>query len=327
MNHRRVAAIDCGTNSIRLLVAEIRPDGGLRDVVRTMRIVRLGQDVDRTGRLSAAALARTEVAMREYAGEIAAADADAVRMVATSAVRDAANREDFVALARGVLGTTPEVLSGPAEARLSFIGAVSGTGGAGFDGVDTAGGTDSARRAGTGERGVVVVDIGGGSTEIVWGDRRSLEVGASVSLDVGSVRLTERHIRDDPPTSAQLSAVSRDVLDALHREVAASHPMTDMMGLAGTVTTVAALALGLRRYDSDRVHGAVLTSAQIERAVGALTTMDRTERSACGVVHPGRVDVIAAGAVILRTVMHHLKADRVQVSEHDILDGVALSLR
>lgn len=309
---RRVAAIDCGTNSIRLLVAEIRDDGGLRDVVRTMRIVRLGQDVDRTGRLSAAALARTEIALREYAGEIAAAEADAVRMVATSAVRDAANRDEFVGLVQAVLGTTPDVLSGPAEAQLSFVGAVSDPAGAG--------------RNTPGDSGVVVVDIGGGSTEIVWGDRRSLQVGASVSLDVGSVRLTERHIRDDPPTPAQLAAVEQDVLDAVGRAIAVARPVTDMMGLAGTVTTVAALALGLGRYDSDRVHGAVLTSAQIDRAVGALTTMNRPERSACGVVHPGRVDVIAAGAVILRTVMHHLRADRVQVSEHDILDGVALSL-
>ncbi len=303
----RVAAIDCGTNSIRLLIAD-RDGGSLRDVTRTMRIVRLGADVDRTGRLDAAALERTAAALSEYRALIDAADVDRVRMVATSAVRDAANRADFDAMVERVLGQRAEVVTGIEEAELSFTGAATGL-------VDTPAGA------------VVVADIGGGSTELVRGSARSGLVDGAVSLDVGSVRMTERHVRSDPPAPTEVAAIEADVRAALNAAgTFVAEPGDRLVGVAGTVTTVAAVALGLTRYDSARIHATTLSRDDIDRAVRELVGMDRSQREARAVIHPGRVDVIAAGAVILATVMAHLEAKAVTVSEHDILDGIALGL-
>ena len=301
----RVAGIDCGTNSIRLLIAE--PDGaGLRDVAREMRIVRLGQGVDRTGRLAPEAIERTRVALAEYAGMIASAGAERVRMVATSATRDAANRDDFVAMVRAELGVDPEVITGHEEAALSFHGAVDGL---------------------PGVRGpFLVADIGGGSTEIVRG--KSGEVDGSYSMDVGCVRMTERHLRDDPPTADQIAATVSDVRAAL--AVAGEHvdlttPAT-FVGVAGTVTTIAAIAMDLDEYRADVIHGSVLTAAQVDDVTQRLIHMTHAQRAALPVMHPGRVDVIGGGALVLRTLIEVIGADEVVASEHDILDGIAASL-
>ncbi len=304
----RVAAIDCGTNSLRLLIAE--PGGaGLVDVVRVMRIVRLGQGVDQTGMLHADALARTEVVLSEYAEMISASGASAVRMVATSAVRDAGNRAAFEAMVLRSLGRPAEVASGVEEARLSFTGAC------------------AALPAGIGT--VLVVDIGGGSTELVSGTAGTVgtggEVGTAVSLDVGSVRLTERYVRTDPISAAEREAVAAQVAGQFAGS-GLGRSDAQLVGVAGTVTTVAALALGLSSYSSVAVEGARLSRARIDAAVDALMSMSRVQRLATGVIHPGRVDVIAAGALILQTLMAHLSAPDIVVTEHDILDGIAASL-
>ena len=320
----RVAAIDCGTNSLRLLIAD-RTDGGLREISRTMRIVRLGQDIDRTRRLAPAALDRAAAVLAEYRAAIDSADVTAVRMVATSAVRDAVNRPDFDAMVMRVLGHPAEVVTGRQEAQLSFAGVCAGL---------------SSVRDGR----VLVADIGGGSTELVSGNATRGRAEVAVSLDVGSVRMTERHIRHDPPTAAEVSAIEADVHAALdtaageavapgtaaaagNRDELRLRPGDHLVGVAGTVTTVAALALGLDRYDSAVVHGAALSRGEIDAAVISLLSMDHDQRAARAVIHPGRVDVIAAGAIILRALMNHLAAERLTVSEHDILDGIALGVQ
>lgn len=291
----RVAAIDCGTNSVRLLIADVA-GGRLTDVVRELRVVRLGEGVDANGRLAPDAIERTRLALRDYADVIAAHNVVRTRMVATSATRDAANRDDFVVMVRSVLGLEPDVIEGAEEARLSFTGA--------------------ADVVPPGATGVVVADIGGGSTELVR------DASDARSLQVGCVRLTERHLHDDPPTAAQVEAVTADVRTALGSVV----PAGLLVGVAGTVTTVAAIALGLSRYDSAVIHGSVLTGAQIDEVTEALLGMTRDERAALPVMHPGRVDVIVAGALILRTLMSAFGADEITVSEHDILDGIALAI-
>jgi exopolyphosphatase/guanosine-5'-triphosphate,3'-diphosphate pyrophosphatase len=305
----RVAAIDCGTNSIRLLVADLPTagDGPLTDVVRRMEIVRLGQGVDRTGRLAPEAIERTRAALADYAAQIAALGADRVRMVATSATRDAANAEAFHDMVVRTLGTAPEVVSGDEEARLSFAGAVLGLP------PDTA-------------APYLVVDIGGGSTEFVLGHGG---VEHAVSVDAGCVRMTERHLHDDPPTPVQVRAAEADIeaaVDAALRVVPAATART-LVGLAGSVTTVTALALGLDAYRPDRIHHARVDRASVARVTDNLLSMTRAERLALPVMHPGRADVIGAGALILRVVMQRCGADAVVASEHDILDGIAYSLR
>jgi exopolyphosphatase/guanosine-5'-triphosphate,3'-diphosphate pyrophosphatase len=295
----RVAAIDCGTNSIRLLVADAE-----RTLHREMRIVRLGQDVDRTGSLAPEAIERCRAALADYAAVIGEHDVSRVRMVATSALRDAGNRADFVAMVRATLGVEPEVVSGPAEAALSYRGAVGTL-------PDLSGP-------------VLLLDLGGGSTELVLGP----EPLRAHSMDVGSVRLTERHLRDDPPTPGQVEAAVADVRAALD-EAARDVPLgtgAPLVGVAGTVTTVAALALGLERYDSAAIHATRLSAAQITNVTDRLLSLDHAGRAAHAVIHPGRVDVIAAGALVLRTVVEYLHASEVHVSEHDILDGIALSI-
>lgn len=308
----RVAGIDCGTNSIRLLVADV-DDGRLTDVVRTMEVVRLGQGVDATGRLAPEALARTLAAAARYAATCEQLGVEAVRFVATSATRDAENRADFVAGIRAALGVTPEVIGGEEEALLSFRGAVGAV----------------AHLPGP----YLVVDLGGGSTELVLGTEGPV---AAHSMDVGCVRMTERHLRADPPTGEQLATARADVTAALDA-AAAVVPLGEaatLVGLAGTVTTVTAHALGLDRYDPVRIHGAQLPTDRVLAACAALTSLPRAELAALPFMHPGRVDVIAGGALVWATVVERVRAevahrggrlDHVVTSEHDILDGIALS--
>jgi exopolyphosphatase/guanosine-5'-triphosphate,3'-diphosphate pyrophosphatase len=309
---RRVAAIDCGTNSIRLLVADIDAERALlRDLERHMRIVRLGEDVDRTGRLSAQALDRTIGALSDYAGLIERLAPEAVRMVATSATRDAANAAEFTSRVKEVLGVAPEVITGVEEAWLSFTGAT---------------------RELAGQRGAglaspyLVTDIGGGSTEFVLGDEAG--VTGECSVDIGCVRMTERHLRDDPPRAAEVAAATADI-DAALDFVAGRVPVGDastLVGLAGSVTTIAGIALGLSEYDSARIHHTVVSAEAVHEIATALLGQTRAQRARIGVMHPGRVDVIAAGTLILDRIMTRFGFAEVLVSEHDILDGIAWSM-
>jgi len=299
MSTVRVAAIDCGTNSIRLLVADLDPaTGELRDLDRRMTIVRLGQGVDRTGRLAPEALERTFAACREY---IAGHGATELRFVATSASRDAENREEFTDGVRAILGVEPEVVSGDEEAELSFTGAT---------------------RELQGSDGLVppylVFDLGGGSTEFVLGTDR---VEAARSVDIGCVRMTERH-------GADTLAMRADIKQALDL-AAETVPLTGaatLVGLAGTATTVAAIALGLPAYDSVAVHHSRIPLARVREVTAMLLAASPEERAAIPVMHPGRVDVIGAGALVLLAVMERTGAAELVVSEHDILDGIAWSV-
>ena len=299
----RVAAIDCGTNSIRLLIADVA-GGRTTDVARRMEIVRLGEGVDRTGRISDAALERTRKALIGYAAEIAELGITRVRMCATSASRDASNAAEFRRMVHGVLGVDPEVITGDEEARLSFAGAVAGL---------------------SAEPPYLIVDIGGGSTEFVTG---STGVEHAISMDIGCVRMTERHLHDDPPTAAQIEAATRDITAAVDTALAAvpGRAASTLVGLAGTVTTVAALALGHDEYDAGRIHHARVSREQVAEVTGELLAMPVAKRVALPVMHPGRADVIGGGALILRTVMERSGQASVIASEHDILDGIAFSL-
>jgi exopolyphosphatase/guanosine-5'-triphosphate,3'-diphosphate pyrophosphatase len=311
----RVAAIDCGTNSIRLLVADVDAAGNLTELDRRMEVVRLGQGVDRTGELAPEALERTLAATREYAAAIEAAGAGKVRFVATSATRDARNRDAFFGGVRDALGVDVEVITGGEEAELSFRGATSAVAGA---------------HAGP----FLVVDLGGGSTELVLGTG---SVDASVSMDIGSVRMTERHLHSDPPSDAEIAAARADVqahLDDAARVVPLAKTTT-LVGLAGSITTVTAHALGLTEYRHERVNQAELPVATVLASCAALLAAPRAERTAMGFLHPGRVDVIAAGALVWSEVITRVVADveaaggsltSVVASEHDILDGIALSM-
>lgn len=312
----RVAAIDCGTNSIRLLVADVdRSAGTLRDLDRRMEVVRLGQGVDRTGRIAPEAMARTLDATRRYADVCRELGAEAVRFVATSASRDAENRDEFVAGVRDALGVEPEVVEGVEEAALSFRGAT-GVLGSAHPGP------------------YLVVDLGGGSTEVVLGERAPE---AAYSMDVGCVRITERHLQSDPPSPAEVGAAVADVRAAL--DVAAAQVpfgrTATLVGLAGSVTTVTAHALGLDRYRPDRIDGAVLTVDAVVAACDDLLARDRASRAGLGFMHPGRVDVIGAGALVWREVVLRVQREveaaggtltQVVTSEHDILDGIAWSV-
>ncbi|WP_416519634.1 exopolyphosphatase [Streptomyces achromogenes] len=310
----RVAAVDCGTNSIRLLVADADPaTGELTELDRRMTIVRLGQDVDRTGRLAPEALERTFAACREYAGIIKEHGAERVRFVATSASRDAENREDFVRGVLDILGVEPEVISGDQEAEFSFTGATK----------ELTGRTDLARP-------YLVVDIGGGSTEFVVGDD---QVRAARSVDIGCVRMTERHLVHggevcDPPTGEQIAAIRADVeaaLDLAERTVPLREART-LVGLAGSVTTVSAIAQELPEYDSARIHHSRISRERVREITEWLLRSTHAERAAVPSMHPGRVDVIGAGALVLLAIMERTGAEEVVVSEHDILDGIAWSV-
>lgn len=304
-----VAAIDCGTNSIRLLVAQARPgSSGLRDLDRRMQIVRLGEGVDRTGRLDPAALERTFTALRDYADVIGELGAAPTRMVATSATRDAANAEEFVAGVRAIIGVAPEVITGDEEAALSYRGATSGVP------ADLA---PSPR---------LVVDIGGGSTEFVLG--QGPHVLAARSVDIGCVRMTERHLAGDPPDDEQVAAAVADIdaAVAMAARVVPLQQAQSIVGLAGSVTTVAAIHLGLESYDPAAIHGHVLPADDVRAISDDLLAMTHDQRAAISVMHPGRVDVIGAGALVLRRILDATGLPSVVVSEHDILDGIAWSL-
>lgn len=302
----RVAAFDCGTNSLRLLIADLDPRSGeMTELVREMRIVRLGQGVDRTGRISEDSMARTFTALDEYAALVAEHRPDGIRFCATSAARDAANAADFMAGVTERLGVVPEVIDGDEEARASFAGAT--------------------RVLGAAECPVLVIDIGGGSTELILGEADGT-VTTAQSLDIGSVRMTERHLHDDPPTAEQVAAACADidaVLDGCRVDPSLARTV---VGVAGTVTTVAAGALGLPAYDRDRIHLARLGRDLVHATVDELVAISVDERKALGYMHPGRADVIGAGALILDRVLQRTAVDELVVSESDILDGIAWSL-
>lgn len=307
MTGRVVAAIDCGTNAVRLLVAEVSPDGTLTEWARLMRIVRLGEGVDRTGEFSAAALARTFEALDEYANVLAGLADVRTRFVATSATRDVTNRADFTAGVLARLGVAPEVITGTEEAELSFSGALRGL------------------PPGRASVPALVVDIGGGSTEFVLG---STEPEYSASVDIGCVRMTERHLVSDPPTPAEIRATQADVGTAVAQALQ-QIPVAEarcLVGLAGTVTTISAMAMDLDRYDADILHGSVITAAEVGDVTDRLLSMTRAQRAALPFMHPGRVDVIGGGAMILRAVVDAGDFASVVVSETDILDGIVYSL-
>lgn len=314
MVKRRFAGIDCGTNSIRLLIADFSAGGRLRDVHRETRIVRLGQGVDATGEFAAEAIARTRAALTDYAALLKEHGAARVRMVATSAARDVANRDDFFAMTADVLGavlpgSVAEVISGGEEAELSFRGAVGELGGA----------------AGP----FVVVDLGGGSTEIVVGGE---EVQASYSADIGCVRLTERCLPSDPPTPAEVAAARQVVRERLEVALAAVpvEGARTWVGLAGTMTTLSALAHNLPAYDPAAIHLSRVAGPDLLAVCERLIPMTRAERAALPPMHEGRADVIGGGAIVVEELARELRAragiDELTVSEHDILDGIVLSI-
>jgi len=311
----RVGAIDCGTNSIRLLVADVDQDSGaLSDVLRRMEIVRLGHGVDKTGVIAPEAMARTLAQAREYASQCSELGVERVRFVATSASRDAGNAQEFVSGVRqafAAFGVSPDVITGHEEASLSFRGA---TGDLVADGIPGP---------------YLVVDIGGGSTEFVRG---TAEVEQALSVNVGCVRMTERHLRNDPPTSSQIVAATADIDAAIDKAVEAVdfQGISALVGLAGSVTTITAHALALSTYDAQRIHLSQLPAGQVIDACTSLLSMTRAERAALGFMHEGRVDVIGAGGLVWRTIIQRLQRDAgittVVTSEHDILDGIALSI-
>ena len=304
----RLGAIDIGTNSVRLLVADVDgagADAAMHTIDRRMRITRLGQGVDEARRLRPEAIDRTLDALREYRGALDDLGARRVRATATSAARDAANRDDFFGPAGDVLGIEPELISGNEEAKLSFVGA-------------TAGLSDPAP--------YLVVDIGGGSTEFIVGTR---EPDGLISVDMGSVRLTEQYLASDPPAPEELSAaksIVRDHLADVEREIPAVLDAGTLVGVGGTITTVAAIELGLPEYDPDKINHFRLTKAAAEDVFRTLATETAEERRHNPGLDPGRVDVIVAGALELVTIMRAYSFDEMLVSEADILDGLVRTL-
>lgn len=306
---RRVGAVDCGTNSIRLLVADLAADGGsLTEVTRTMQIVRLGEGIDATGRISEAAMTRTLAAAEGYAAMCREAGCDSVRFVATSASRDAENAGDFVAGVREAFAgfdVSPEVVSGQEEAELSFLGATVGL------------------RAGGASGPYLVVDIGGGSTELIVGNGR--EISFHDSLQIGVVRHTERHIASDPPTAGEMEALAADVRGLIEDSVGSGIEARHGIAVAGTPTSLAAVELGLEPYDPSRVHGHVLALPSIQRMLSSLASVPLAERVEIPGLHPDRAPNIVAGVVILVETMRSFGLEQITVSEHDILYGTALA--
>jgi exopolyphosphatase/guanosine-5'-triphosphate,3'-diphosphate pyrophosphatase len=299
------AAIDCGTNAIRLLIARV--DGNhVTDLVREMRTVRLGEGVDTTGEFSEAALDRTFAAAREYAVLLNNHEVKKIRFIATSASRDVTNRDAFSAGINEILGVEPEVISGDEEAELSYHGALSG--------LDVKGS-------------VLVADIGGGSTEFVT----ALADGSLVSrsINIGCVRMTERHLHSDPPTQPEIANTISDIDNQIEevKKTVQIDSGTTFIGLAGSVTTVAAMALGLSEYDADAIHGSIVSVEQVDSVTEELLQMTHKQRADLGFMHPGRVDIIGGGALVLRESMRILDFDQVLVSEKDLLDGIVLSLQ
>ena len=304
----RVAAIDCGTNSIRLLIADIE-NGTLTDVVRTMVIVRLGEGVDKTGEFSQAALARTFTAIETFALLISQHQPERVRFVATSASRDVSNRSEFMDGVLSRLGIEPDIISGDEEAELSFLGATA----------------DLVNEQEPPAAPYLVVDIGGGSTEFVLG---TTGPSAAISTNIGCVRMTERHLISDPATPQEIAAAIADIdaaIDLAYQSVPISQAHS-LIGLAGSVTTVAAIALGLSEYDSTAIHGSRISAPDIHRITGELLAMTRAQRAKLGPMHEGRIDVIGSGALVLDRIMIRTGLSEVVVSERDILDGIARGL-
>lgn len=304
----RVAAIDCGTNSIRLLIADIS-NGTLTDVVRTMVIVRLGEGVDKTGEFSQVALERTFAAIETFAVLISEHQPERIRFVATSASRDVSNRDEFVDGVTSRLGIEPDIISGDEEAALSFLGATA----------DLANLNDPPTAP------YLVIDIGGGSTEFVLG---TTGPSAAISTNVGCVRMTERHLISDPATPQQIAAATSDIdaaIDLAYSAVPIAQA-NSLIGLAGSVTTVAAIALELSEYDSTAIHGSRISAHDIHRVTQDLLAMTRAERAKLGPMHEGRIDVIGSGALVLDRIMIRTGLKQVVVSERDILDGIARGL-
>ncbi|MDP4588857.1 MAG: Ppx/GppA family phosphatase [Candidatus Nanopelagicales bacterium] len=304
----RVAAIDCGTNSIRLLIADIN-NGTLTDVVRTMVIVRLGEGVDKTGEFSQAALERTFAAIETFAALISKHQPEQVRFVATSASRDVSNRSEFVDGIVSRLGIEPDIISGDEEAELSFLGATA----------DLINFNDPPVAP------YLVIDIGGGSTEFVLGTTGPT---AAISTNVGCVRMTERHLISDPATPQEIAAATSDIdaaIDLAYSAVPIAQA-NSLIGLAGSVTTVAAIALGLSEYDSVAIHGSRISAQDVHRVTQDLLAMTRAERAKLGPMHEGRIDVIGSGALVLDRIMVRTGLKQVVVSERDILDGIARGL-
>jgi exopolyphosphatase/guanosine-5'-triphosphate,3'-diphosphate pyrophosphatase len=299
------AAIDCGTNAIRLLIAAV-DSNKVSDRLREMRTVRLGEGVDATGEFSNMALERTFAACREYAELLMQYEIKELRFVATSASRDVSNRDVFITGVKEILGVEPEVISGDQEAELSYRGALSG--------LDVKGS-------------VLVADIGGGSTEFVTtlADRSLV----SESVNIGCVRMTERYLQSDPPTQQEVEAATREIRNQIEL-IARTVPIrteTTFIGLAGSVTTVAAMALGLHEYDADLIHGSALSMEEVDAVTNEMLHMTRAQRAELGFMHPGRVDVIGGGALVLRESMRLLGFTQVVVSEKDLLDGVVIALK
>jgi len=300
----RVAAIDCGTNSIRLLIADIH-ENSFKEVVRRMEVVRLGQGVDKNKAFDPEAIERTLKVTQEYADLIAAKGVERVRFCATSATRDATNRQLFIDGVRNILGIEPEVIPGTEEAALSFMGATTELHGS--DGP------------------FLVVDIGGGSTEFVLG---TTAVSAAKSVNIGCVRMAERHLNQQPPTSDSISAATGDIDAAIAsaaEDVAIKSAQT-LICVAGTATTVAAAALGLTEYDRYSIHLSRIPAARVHEVAAMFQSMTRDEIAALGYMHPGRVDVITAGSLVLSRVLHATGATEFVASESDILDGIAWGL-
>ncbi len=301
----RVGVVDCGTNSIRLLIADI--DGNnFREVTRQMQVVRLGQGVDETNQFHPDAISRTFAAVDLYAAELARRGVEKLRFCATSATRDATKPRMYLSMAlKNVLGIEPEVISGDEEARLSFAGAT--------------------REFSRADGPFLVVDIGGGSTEFVLGTD---SVESAISVNIGCVRMTERHFRNDPPTADEIAIARRDIQNAID----IAYASVDIKGaktlvcVAGTATTVAAAALNLPEYDRHAIHLSRISAEQVHAVSNKFLTMTREERAALGYMHPGRVDVIGAGSLVLSEIMKATGAKEFVASENDILDGMAWSL-
>ena len=300
----RVAAIDCGTNSIRLLIADVQGDN-FREVIREMEIVRLGQGVDKTGEFHPDAIARTLTAVDKFANEIAKRGVEKIRFCATSATRDAKNRELFIDGVKARLGVTPEVITGEEEAALSFAGATKDL-------------PDSIAP-------YLVIDIGGGSTEFVLGTQKVVQ---AKSVNIGCVRMSERHFKSDPATQAEIESARKDIQQAISQaaQVVDIKAAKSLIAVAGTATTVAAAALELPEYDRNAIHLSRISAEQTHDVSEMFLKLTRNERAALGYMHPGRVDVIGAGSLVLSEIVKAVSAKEFIACESDILDGIAFSL-
>jgi exopolyphosphatase/guanosine-5'-triphosphate,3'-diphosphate pyrophosphatase len=300
----RVGVVDCGTNSIRLLIADIEGNN-FREVTRQMQVVRLGQGVDETNQFHPDALERTFAAVDLYAGEIARRGVEKIRFCATSATRDATNRSIFIDGVKERLGIEPEVISGDEEARLSFAGAT--------------------REFNRTDGPFLVVDIGGGSTEFVLGTD---SVESAISVNIGCVRMSERHFHNDPPTADEIAIARSDIQNAIDIASASVDIKSakTLVCVAGTATTVAAAALNLSEYDRYAIHLSRISADQVHAVSNKFLTMIRDERAALGYMHPGRIDVITAGSLVLSKIVKATGATEFVASENDILDGMAWSL-